>query len=431
MTEPETVASPSGDAQPSHALDPSPDVAIVGAGPAGLSAALALRAAGVRSVTVLDREPVPGGIPRHCAHYPYGLREYRRLMKGPDYARETVARAVAAGVRIVAGATVAGIAPGPTLTVSTDAGLTTLTPRRVLLATGVRETARAARLVGGTKPAGVLSTGALQGLVHLEGRRPFRRPIVVGTELVAMSALLTCRHLGIRPRAVVEPASVPAVRWPAFLFPFLVGVPLWTGTEVEAIHGVDRVEAVTLRGPSGKRRVVETDGVVFSGGFRPESTLIREGHLTRDPGTGGPSVDQFGRTSDPTFFAAGNMLRPVETAGWCWREGRAVGTAIARDLADGLPDPETARSLAVPAAGGLKYALPQRIIPGAAGPLDRLQLRVDRPVLGNLHLTGAGGADRHLAVLDSRPERRILLPLPDLADLPAGSVGRLTLEAVV
>ena len=68
------------------------DVIVIGAGPAGLSAATALARLGV-AVTVLDREAEAGGIPRHCDHPPYGLREFHRLMRGPDYAQRLVAEA--------------------------------------------------------------------------------------------------------------------------------------------------------------------------------------------------------------------------------------------------------------------------------------------------------------------------------------------------
>ena len=46
--------------------------------------------------------------------------------------------------------------------------------------------------------------GALQAMVYLAGQAPFRRPVIVGTELVSFSALLTCRHAGIRPAAMIE-----------------------------------------------------------------------------------------------------------------------------------------------------------------------------------------------------------------------------------
>ena len=389
---------------------PDAEVVVIGAGPAGLAAATALREAG-RSVLVLDREAEPGGIPRHCDHLPYGLREFGRLTRGPAYARRLVERARRAGVAIAAGVTVVALEPGPRLTVTSDAGLATLTPRRAILCTGVRESSRAARLIGGTKPGGVISTGALQGLVHLHRRRPFRAPVVLGTELVSFSALLTCRRLGIRPVAMVEPAPGTVARWPAAWLPRLMGVPLLLNTRLTGIEGTDRVSAVLLDGPGGVRRL-EADGVIVSGGFRPEATLVRAGHLALDPGTGGPAVDQFARTSDPAIFAAGNVLRPVETAAWSHAEGRRVGRAVARDLAHGLPEGPGAE---VRLEGdGLRLVVPQRILAGGGEPaLPALQLRAARPLRGRLVVRRGGHAvlSRRLSI---RPERRVSVPLDRL-----------------
>ena len=201
---------PANGAGPSHC-----DVAIVGAGPAGLAAATRLRQRGVGSVVLIDREPEAGGIPRHCGHYPFGMREFSRLLRGPDYARRLAERAFKAGAAFLPATTVVRIAPGPQLTLSSAQGTTTLTADRVLLATGVRETSRAARLIGGARLAGVLSTGALQSMVYLKGLTPFHRPVILGTELVSFSAIMTCRHAGIRPAAMVEEApriTAPGLR---------------------------------------------------------------------------------------------------------------------------------------------------------------------------------------------------------------------------
>lgn len=379
------------------------DVLIVGAGPAGLAAATVL--APHHTVLVLDREATAGGIPRHCGHYPFGLREFRRLMKGPDYAAALVARAQAAGARIATGVNVTALHPGPRVTVTSDAGLQEITARRVLLATGVRETSRAARLIGGEKPGGVVATGALQGMVYLEGRRPFRRPVILGTELVAFSAIMTCAHAGIRPVAMVEPNARPSARWPAALFPRLKGIPLHLSTTIAAIHGRDRVTGVTLATPTGPLDL-DTDGVIVTGRFRPEATLFSTSHLARDPRTGGPVIDAMGRCSDPAYHAAGNLLRPVETAGWSWDEGRRIGQAIADDLA-GQPAP--AQRPITLTGDALAWVVPQAAGPGGA--LDRLQLRVARPVSGRLSLR-VGGAEVYARAIHTLPDRRLTLPLP-------------------
>lgn len=383
------------------------DVVIVGAGPAGLSAATELRRTGVGRVLVLDRDAEPGGVPRHCGHSPYGLREFSRPMLGPSYARALVAQAQAAGTEIISGTTVTALREGPHLSVTSNEGTGEIAARLVLLATGIRETSRAGRLIGGTKPGGVMTTGALQGFVYGAGSRPFRRPVILGTELVAFSAILTCRHAGMRPVAMIEAGVRITARRPAHLLPRLLGIPLLLDTELVAVEGRDRVEAVLLRSSAGETRV-ETDGVIVTGRFRPEATLVRESHLTFDPATGGPEIDEYGRTSDPAIFAAGNLLRPVETAGWCWQEGRAVARAMTRALEGRLPAPATRR---MALSGELAWTVPQRIAGGDAPALDRLQLRAARAGQGRLSLRADGHeiAGRTLAAL---PERRLLLPLP-------------------
>mgnify|MGYP003626153042 CR=1 FL=1 len=371
------------------------DVAIVGSGPAGLAAAIRLKALGIDSVTVLERDPTPGGVPQFCAHSPYGLREFHRLMRGPAYARRLVAQALAAGVTIHAGVTVTALHPGPRLSLTTPAGPTEITATRVLLATGVREASRVVRRIGGTKPGGILTTGALQRLVALGQPLPFRNPVILGTELVAFSAIMTCRSAGVTPSAMITRETGTTARWPTGLFPRLLGIPVHHRTSVAAINGRDRVTSVTL--DSGQE--MATDGVILTGQFRPDAALIRDSHLDWDDRTGGPVTDQTGRCSDPAYFAAGNLLRPVETAGWCWAEGGRIAESLTAPARATVPIHLNGDALA--------YVTPQRLAPGLPA---RLQLRVNRPWRGQLIV----GATAHK--IDSRPERRILIPVPALPD---------------
>ncbi|MEM9221708.1 MAG: FAD/NAD(P)-binding oxidoreductase [Pseudomonadota bacterium] len=390
------------------------DVVIVGAGPAGLAAAAELRALGMPRVLVLDRAREAGGVPRVCAHSPYGFREFRRLMFGPAYARALRDRAFSAGARIVTGAAVSRLLPGPRVEVTTDAtGMIEIHARAVLLATGTRERARSGRLIGGTKPGGVMVTGALQNLVYGGHRRPFRRPVILGTELVSFSAILTCKHAGIRPAAMVEPGTrITARRYSAEL-PRVRGIPPWTNTEVIAVEGADAVTAIHVRQGTTQRQI-EADGLVTTGCFRPEAHLAQIAGLEIDPGTGGPAVDDGGRTSAPGVYAAGNVLRPVETAGWCWREGLGVARVIAADLAT-RSRPELERAPIVVSGSALRYVMPKYISGADTRAFDVLQARVMRPVKGRLGVC-VGTSEFAGRRLDTLPERRLTLALPRVSN---------------
>ena len=383
-------------------LPPDSDVVIVGAGPAGLSAAAALAGLG-HKVLVLDREATPGGVPRHCTHSPYGLREFARPMTGPRYAKALTHKAKSAGAQIATGITVTRLLPGPALEITGPHGPATLHPRAVLLATGARESTRSERLIGGTKPQGVLSTGALQLLLGA-GARPFHRPVILGTELVAFSALLSCRLAGIRPVAMVEPGPRTAARWPTGLFPRLQGIPVHYGTGIRAIHGHTRVTGVLL----DNDLLIPCDGLLVTGRFKPDAPLLAGSPIAIDPATGGPEIDQYGRCTAPGYFAAGNLLRAVETAGWCWAEGRAIAGAIHAHLSGTLPEGAGTR---IAATGTISAVIPQRVSPGPRLGLPALQLQVSQPGHGHLSLQASG----HILAgrrLHARPHRRLLLPLP-------------------
>ncbi|WBU62028.1 FAD-dependent oxidoreductase [Paracoccus albus] len=386
------------------------DIAIIGAGPAGLGAAAELGRIGAGHVTVIEREQVPGGVPRHCGHSPFGMREFHRIMGGKTYAARLTAAAEAGGATIMCNTTVTALADGPELQLTGPEGTFTLSARAVLIATGTREASRVQRMIGGQKPGGVIPTGALQGLVHLNKQVPFRRPVILGTELVSFSALLTCRQAGIKPVAMIEQGPHVIARSPAALLPRVLGVPIHLNTNIAAIHGRERVTGVTLTGAQGGREL-ECDGVLLTGAFRSEAALLAASGGVIDTASTGPVVDSFGRISMPGYFAAGNLLRPVETAGASWAEGKRAAHAIHAFLRDELPDRSLNQTLTI-ASDTIRYALPQHIAPSGPGRHQQILLRVTRPVKGELRLSQNGQIISRRRV-NAMPERRITLDLPE------------------
>lgn len=386
------------------------DVIIIGGGPSGVAAAIAMRKAGVGRITLLERERYLGGATRHCSHSPFGMLEFGRVYFGAAYGRRLEREIARHGIDLRYGHSVARLGEEGDLLVSNDAGLETLSARRVLVTTGVRETTRAARLVTGDRPVGVLTTGTLQSYVAFHDMMPFRRPVIVGSELVTLSAVWTCLGHGARPVAVLEPRSHALVGAPLNWFPSLMGIPFHRDAQVVDILGRGRVEAVRVRRGDAVE-TLECDGVLFSGGFTPEASLFLTSGLAVDWGSVGPAVDQHGRCENPHYFAAGNVLRAVETGGWAFREGRAVGTALAADLLD-----RTAKAAPVKVTHDdpVKLVVPNLLRSGAElpGGLKDFQLRFQRRARGKLALSIDGREVWHRRAM-WRPESRIMVPRPE------------------
>src|SRR5262249_19097741 len=212
---------------------------VVGAGPAGLAAAVELRRLGAGSVLVADRDEAAGGIPRHSAPTGFGARDLRRVLTGPAYRRPYPPAAAAAGADVRRATTVTGWdGPGRPggphrVTLTSAAGPGTVDAAAVLLATGCRERPRAARLVPGDRPPGIMTTGELQRRVYLAGQRLPGRALVVGAEHVSFSAMVTLAHAGAevvalvtdRPRHTSYAAFRLAASWRWH-------VPVWPSTAV-------------------------------------------------------------------------------------------------------------------------------------------------------------------------------------------------------
>jgi NADPH-dependent 2,4-dienoyl-CoA reductase/sulfur reductase-like enzyme len=348
------------------------DVLVIGAGPAGLAAATVL--AKRCSVIVVDRDTEPGGVPRHCHHTGFGWLDLKRISSGPAYAKRRVDLALAAGVGIHTETSVLGWGAGAVVTTTSPTSPAKLAARAILLATGCRERPRAARLVAGDRPSGVLTTGSLQQLVHGLGARPGNRAVVVGAEHVSYSAVQTLREAGCEVVAMTTPYREHQSYAPFAWWTTRMRVPLLAETEVVAIRGRARVEAVMLRGPAGTSELA-CDTVVFTGDWIPDHELARLGGIEIDPGTRGPAVDAALRTSRPNVFAAGNLLHGAEMADVAALEGIAAAKSILDHLSTVVAWPHERVPITVESP--LSWIAPNRLTGGGAPPRGRFVFRVE------------------------------------------------------
>ena len=285
-------------------------------------------------MTVVEREREAGGIPRHSDHTGFGLRDLRTVLSGPRYAERYRELAAEAEVEVVAETMVTEWEGDRRLKLTGPGGRREIEPPAVVLATGCRERPRSARLVPGSRPAGVMTTATLQQLVHLRGQKVGRRAVIVGAEHVSFSAVATLAHGGASVAGLVT--DLPRHQ---SLAAFRAGAarPL-PGAGLVAHRGqrdprhrkgrVRRADRARLR-PDPDSRVRPG---VFTADWIPDHELAVMAGCELDRGTLGPLVDPALRTTRPGVFAAGNLLHPAETADICALDGRHVAPAVAAYL---------------------------------------------------------------------------------------------------
>ncbi len=343
------------------------DVAVIGAGPAGLAAAIKAKEAGAEKVTIMERAEQLGGLLHQCIHNGFGLVYFNEDLTGPEYARRFIEKAMDLKIDIQLESMVLDLTAAKRITVSSRKGLRTLHAKAAVLTMGCRERTRQQIMIPGTRPAGIFTAGTAQRYVNVEGYVPGKKIVILGSGDVGMIMARRLTLEGAKVEAVVE------------ILPYIGGlirnevqcvhdfsIPLFLEHTVTDIIGLRRVEAVTIakvdknQEPiAGTERTIECDTLLTSVGLIPENELSLKAGIELDPITGGPFVSDRMETNIPGIFAGGNVVHVNDLVDNVTLESEVAG-AFAADYAMEKA-PLSKRRISLRSGENIRYIVPHTI----------------------------------------------------------------------
>ncbi|MFA9377650.1 MAG: NAD(P)/FAD-dependent oxidoreductase [Lachnotalea sp.] len=365
------------------------DIVIIGGGPAGLAAAIAVREEGCNSILIVERDKELGGILNQCIHNGFGLHTFQEELTGPEYASRYINKVTELGIEYKLNTMVIDINSQKEITViNKEEGYHILKAKAVILAMGCRERPRGALNIPGNRPAGIYTAGAAQHLVNMQGLMPGKEVVILGSGDIG---LIMAR------RMTLEGASVKMV---IELMPYSGGlkrnivqclddydIPLKLSHTIIDVDGKERLKGVVVaqvdennKPIKGTEEYVTCDTLLLSVGLVPENELSQNTGISLNPVTAGPFVNESMETNLEGIFACGNVLHVHDLVDFVSQEATVAGKNAAkylRNLEKGGDNLDTTEPIEVCVANGIRYTVPKYINPTNMEDKLTIRFRVD------------------------------------------------------
>ncbi len=311
------------------------DVIVIGAGPAGLSAAIQAAKCGAE-VAVFDENAAPGGQLFKQIHKFFGSKEHRAKIRGFNIGKMLLEEAANAGVKVHLNAVVMGLYDNKELLVNMNGETVHYKADAIIVATGARE--NMIPFKGWTLP-GVMGAGAAQTLMNLHGVQPGKNILIVGSGNVGLVVGYQLMQAGMNLVAIIDAAPRVGGYGVHASKVARMGVPFYLSHTIVQAEGTDHVTGAVIaevdnhfKPIQGTEIHLDVDTICMAVGLSPMSQLTAMVKCEmKDKGGAVPVVNEWGETSIPGIYAAGDVAG-IEEASSAMINGRIAGTAAAQKL---------------------------------------------------------------------------------------------------
>ncbi|MDR3564905.1 MAG: FAD-dependent oxidoreductase [Negativicutes bacterium] len=315
------------------------EIAIIGAGPAGLVAALHAARAGAQ-VLLLERFPYLGGQLIKQTHKFFGSKAEYAGERGVDIARKLIEEVNATpGVTVWQDATALGYYPDGVLTVKYQGEFHTVRPKKLIVATGAAE--KTLVFPNNDLP-GIYGAGAVQTLMNVYGVLPGKRLLMIGAGNIGVIVAYQLLQAGVEVAAIVEAGPAAGCYQVHADKVKRCGVPVYTSHTVKHARGANSLDGAVIwqldgnwQPIPGSEKEFAVDGMCLAVGLSPLTELLWQAGcgMVYVPELGGniPFRDETLLTTRPNIYIAGDVAG-IEEASTAMVEGKIAGLAAALAL---------------------------------------------------------------------------------------------------